>query len=380
MKNKKKYFLLSLTLFFIIIPLRFSNLKAAESSSNQFFLFYQSQLEPLLNSLENVNSLLQQYGLAPSPALLQEINKIQNQINALQQNPSGNITQQTQYDQPSFGFYRWEVGLPFFAKAKELTFFYPGSDVLARIVGGFVKWMLRISGLIMFITFVYAGILYATSSGNPKQQKDAQQRMIDAVIGFFLLFGFYIILNTINPDILSSSPKLGEGGTPSTGQQSSTGQPTSPQLPVSGAQQIANFIRIGHGAQPPYNGIPMSDEFPNGAYIDKNTADKLAQLAIILNDGWKVTEACVSIINTNQCKTTIDHLDECHLNGTCVDIGYGGDPGEAKRNNFKKKANQVGLNVLDEYLCPQYGSGFHVVPASQYACPSNNYCWSCAGG
>ena len=31
--------------------------------------------------------------------------------------------------------------------------------------------------------------------------------MIDAVIGFFLLFGFYI-LNTINPDILSSSPKL----------------------------------------------------------------------------------------------------------------------------------------------------------------------------
>ena len=111
--------------------------------------------------------------------------------------------------------------------------------------------------------------------------------------------------------------------------------------------------------------------------IDKNTADKLAQLAIILNDGWKVTEACVSIINTNQCKTTIDHLDECHLNGTCVDIGYGGDPGEAKRNNFKKKANQVGLNVLDEYLCPQYGSGFHVVPASQYACPSNNYCWSC---
>ena len=122
--------------------------------------------------------------------------------------PQTQYSPNTKIDQPSFGSYTWEVGLPFFAKAEESTIFYPGSDVLAQLVGGFVKWMLRISGLIMFITFVYAGILYATSSGNPKQQKDAQQRMIDAVIGFFLLFGFYIILNTINPDILSSSPKL----------------------------------------------------------------------------------------------------------------------------------------------------------------------------
>jgi len=207
MKNKKKYFLIGLTLFFIIIPLRASNLKIAEAQS--FAQFH--QLEQLLSELENLTSQiegLQAAGQLPPVALFHQVETIINQINALQQNPSGNITQQTQYDQPSFGFYRWEVGLPFFAKAKELTFFYPGSDVLAQLVGGFVKWMLRISGLIMFITFVYAGILYATSSGNPKQQKDAQQRMIDAVIGFFLLFGFYIILNTINPDILSSSPKL----------------------------------------------------------------------------------------------------------------------------------------------------------------------------
>jgi len=49
---------------------------------------------------------------------------------------------------------------------------------------------------------VWAGFEYALSGGDTNRQKDAQERIINAIIGLVLLFSFWLILNTINPDIL----------------------------------------------------------------------------------------------------------------------------------------------------------------------------------
>ncbi|MDP2650826.1 MAG: hypothetical protein Q8P04_01900, partial [bacterium] len=48
---------------------------------------------------------------------------------------------------------------------------------------------------------VFGGILYTVSAGNASKQDDAKQWITGALIGLLLLFGSYLILNTINPEL-----------------------------------------------------------------------------------------------------------------------------------------------------------------------------------
>lgn len=66
-----------------------------------------------------------------------------------------------------------------------------------------IQWAFRLAGILAFAMIVYAGFQYLTAGGNTAQQKEAKERIVSAIIGIVLLFAFYIILNTINPDILN---------------------------------------------------------------------------------------------------------------------------------------------------------------------------------
>lgn len=232
-------------------------------------------------------------------------------------------------------------------------------------------WAFAIAGILAFIMIVFAGFQYLTAGGNASQQKDAQERIANAIIGLILLFSFYLILHTINPDILKSSK---------------TPFPTpSEQITSEKPQQIGDFVLIGPGAQSNgYVFIPLSNELLQyeNIYIEKTTADKLVILASQHNLGdWAISEACVQVSN-NQCITTVSHDSACHSLGTCVDVGYGGDPGETISQSFINAANQAGFDVLDEYTndaslwCASAGSGFHLEP-HKGSCV-NDGCWFCA--
>lgn len=73
------------------------------------------------------------------------------------------------------------------------------------LISVLIWWAFRIAGILAFAMIIYAGFQYLTSGGNTAQQKEAQDRIVNAIIGLILLFAFYIILYTINPDILSTS-------------------------------------------------------------------------------------------------------------------------------------------------------------------------------
>lgn len=62
---------------------------------------------------------------------------------------------------------------------------------------------LAIVGLAIIYTLVYAGIEWMTAGDNSGRMSDARSRIKDAVIGLLILLGSYIILNTINPDLLT---------------------------------------------------------------------------------------------------------------------------------------------------------------------------------
>ena len=245
------------------------------------------------------------------------------------------------------------------------------------LISVLIWWAFRLAGILAFVMIVYAGFQYLVSGGNTAQQKDAQERIMNAIIGLVLLFAFYIILHTINPDILK-----GSSGTTI----SSSGEPTAEETQEEiKPQQSGDFVLIGTGATlDNYASIPLSSELlsKDGVYIDEETADKLVILATEQGLGnWAVTEACIEISN-GKCITTIDHESICHSLGTCVDVGYGSAPVESVQTSFINAANQAGFDVIDEYTnntslwCSSSGSGFHLEPNKSNC--TNDGCWFCA--
>jgi hypothetical protein len=194
-------------------------------------------------------------------------------------------------------------------------------------IGEFVKyiiiWAFRLAGVFAFIMILFAGFQYLTAGGNSNQQKEAQERIFNAIIGIILLFSFWLILNTINPDILG--PKQIE---------------ISPPLTPEEKEDIEEQIEIIKNLAPIKN-LPLTQELESyeEVYLNKDLVNKLNELT----NGWVITDACTDAYCS---KTTINRdPDDCHLDGTAVDI----DAGDNDDNyNMISTFTDAGLYVLYE--------------------------------
>lgn len=225
------------------------------------------------------------------------------------------------------------------------------TDLISALIG----WAFRLAGILAFAMIVFAGFQHLTSGGNTAQQKDAQERIVNAIIGLILLFAFYIILYTINPDILKGSSDTAILSSPEV-----TAEVTPQDQTIS--NNLVNIISMG---------IPI-DYFTFGqyseAFLDSVLANKLNSLKNI-NPSWHVHDAC---INSNlPCLTSIPRsANDCHLDGTCVDIDSVSDSSEDNKKIIAE-FNKAGLAVLDE------GDHLHVAlsEATGYGSyPGSNYC------
>lgn len=72
---------------------------------------------------------------------------------------------------------------------------------IAGQIADFYIWALGIGALIALLVLIYGGIVYTTSAGNESRISEAKEWVFGAVIGLFILFGSYLILNTINPEL-----------------------------------------------------------------------------------------------------------------------------------------------------------------------------------
>jgi hypothetical protein len=72
-----------------------------------------------------------------------------------------------------------------------------------QFVKGFYDFALMIGGVLAFGAIVYGGVLYAASAGNPSKQSEGKEWVKSALLGLLLLGGAYLILYTINPDLVN---------------------------------------------------------------------------------------------------------------------------------------------------------------------------------
>ncbi len=74
---------------------------------------------------------------------------------------------------------------------------------LGQQIANLYNWALRIGGLVGLAVLIFGGLIYATSAGNASRQDEAKNWLLGAVIGLLLLFSPFVILRTINPDLLT---------------------------------------------------------------------------------------------------------------------------------------------------------------------------------
>jgi hypothetical protein len=76
----------------------------------------------------------------------------------------------------------------------------------ATLTKYFYEWGIALGGLATFVALVIAGFQYLTSMGEPARLAEARGKIRSAIFGLILLLGSWIILNTINPQLLGFSP------------------------------------------------------------------------------------------------------------------------------------------------------------------------------
>jgi len=73
---------------------------------------------------------------------------------------------------------------------------------LNQLIAWFYYFMVGVAGIATFAMLVWGGFKWITSAGNPAQLSEAKSRITSALIGLFIVLASYLILQTINPELL----------------------------------------------------------------------------------------------------------------------------------------------------------------------------------
>jgi len=170
---------------------------------------------------------------------------------------------------------------------------FPGATQASSTPGGminnFYNFALMAGGILAFGVIVYGGIRYTMAGGNPSSAEEGKKWIQQAFWGLLLLFGAYIVLNTINPNLTSLS------------------------LPSLQAPEIAAPSGAGGGcpncASLSAVGISCKDSQSCTAAVQE-----VAVLQCIIQ------KSAVAITVTEAFPPTVNHISQCHNNGCCVDV------------------------------------------------------------
>jgi len=74
-----------------------------------------------------------------------------------------------------------------------------------QLVAMIFTWSLNILGIVVFVMIFYAGFMWFTAAGNTARVNEAKERITNAITGAIILLAAYIILYTINPDLVGGT-------------------------------------------------------------------------------------------------------------------------------------------------------------------------------
>lgn len=79
---------------------------------------------------------------------------------------------------------------------------------IGKCIADIYTWSLSVVGIVAFVEIIYGGFLLLTAFGNTNKVGQATAKIGHAILGIVLLFSSYLILRTINPDLVGGALTL----------------------------------------------------------------------------------------------------------------------------------------------------------------------------
>ena len=83
-----------------------------------------------------------------------------------------------------------------------------GLPSFGQLIAMIFTWSLNILGIIVFVMIFFAGFKWFTAAGNTAKVNEARSQITNAVTGAIILLAAWIILYTINPDLVGGTYTL----------------------------------------------------------------------------------------------------------------------------------------------------------------------------
>jgi hypothetical protein len=82
---------------------------------------------------------------------------------------------------------------------------YDTNRGLTSIIGGIVAVVLSFLGVLFLLLVIYAGVLWMTAAGDPKQIQKAKDILTAAVIGLVIILAAYAITSTLTKALTNAT-------------------------------------------------------------------------------------------------------------------------------------------------------------------------------
>jgi hypothetical protein len=217
-----------------------------------------------------------------------------------------------------------------------------GGDGLQNMILGIFTWGVSIAGLLAIIYIVIGGVQYMTTD-SIFNKEDGKNKIQSAVVGLLIVLAGWLILNEINPSIL-------------TGKKLELKKVTIEAEPINRGGNLDSRVEGGGGEDGGETGsvgevgdivpIPQGINVKEGAGRNINSA--IVNKVVSLNNNLK--EQGISWRVTEGYPPTVTHVADCHKNGTCIDANFTGGTSAtaANINKFISAANSSGLRAVYE--------------------------------
>lgn len=94
-----------------------------------------------------------------------------------------------------------QIGIPGFNT--DTTLSENNTSYIIKLIKAFYDYGLSIGGILAAVVLMAGGLIWLTSGGSSDKITQAKGLMIGSIVGIALLFGAWIILNTINPNLVN---------------------------------------------------------------------------------------------------------------------------------------------------------------------------------
>jgi hypothetical protein len=208
---------------------------------------------------------------------------------------------------------------------------------IAERVDNFYTTALAVGAIVALGVLVYGGLRYAASAGSPAGQKEARAWILGAILGLFILFASFIILQTINPQLTElEDPTLARQTQPPVRETKAGG--------VDLFEWLSNFMDDVFSLED--EDVPPDEEGAGTFWcVWKDNPEPFMRGSCevastnLCADGFLARpKDCSQITDPEQCGGTIltDNRLQCVRAPTCIDecIDFGISPGICKGGDF----------------------------------------------